>query len=98
MTASTSSNLKTDPEKDIRATRIVLRDVQVLGIPDESVTAGVGGDAKAVILAVSDTQVQRLFYVMKNADWTLQLRPVIEPSDSPDRLETMDSVLTRGLQ
>jgi len=92
------ANLRMDSEKDLRATRIVLRDIQVLAIPSESVTAEVGGDAKAVILAVTDTQVQRLFYVMKNADWTLQLRPVLDPSDSTDKLETMDSVLTRGLQ
>ncbi len=93
------ASLRVDPEKDARATRIVLRDLQVLGIPSETVSASVGSDAEAaVILAVSDTQVQRLFYVLKNADWTLQLRPVIDPSDSSERLETVDSVLTRGLQ
>lgn len=92
------ASLRMDPDKDVRGTRIVLRDVQVLGIPSETVTANVGGEAKSVILAVSDTQVQKLFYVMKNADWTLQLRPVLEPSDSPERLETMDSVVSKGLR
>jgi Flp pilus assembly protein CpaB len=92
------ANLKIDPDKEIRGTRIVLRDLEVLGIPSQAVTSSVAGDAKSVLLAVSDTQVQRLFYVMKNADWTLELRPVVDPTDSADRLETMQTVVTRGLQ
>jgi Flp pilus assembly protein CpaB len=92
------ANMRMDPDKDIRATRIVLRDLPVLVIPSESVTADVSSDTKSVILGVTDTQVQRLFYVLKNADWTLQLRPVLNPADSHERLETMQTVLTRGLQ
>jgi Flp pilus assembly protein CpaB len=92
------ANVRTDPEKDVRATKIVLRDLEVLGIPSEPVTASVANGTSAVLVAVSDTQVQRLFYVMKNSDWTLELRPVIDPSDSKDRIETMDTILTRGLK
>ena len=46
-----------------------------------------------MILAVSDTQVQRLFFVLKNADWTLELRPVVNAADSRERVDTINSVL-----
>jgi Flp pilus assembly protein CpaB len=91
-------NLKVDPNSPERVTRIVLRDLEVLGIPSESVTANVAGGEKSVILAVTDIQVQRLFFVMRNAEWTLQLRPVLEPTDSAERLETTESVLQRGIK
>jgi len=92
------ANIKLDNGGNARAARIVLRDLEVLSIASGSVTGATTGEEKAVILAVSDTQNQRLFFVMRNADWTLQLRPVIDPSDSPERLETTATVLTRGIQ
>jgi Flp pilus assembly protein CpaB len=89
-------NIKLANDSSERVTRIVLRDLEVLGIPSESVTADVANDEKSVILAVTDVQVQRLFFVLKNAEWTLQLRPVLDPADSAERLETTTSVLQRG--
>lgn len=79
------------------ATRIVLRDLLVLTGPADSgrVSAASEG-AASVILAVSDTQVQRLFFVMRNADWTLQLRPVVNAADSGDRVDTLNTVLGEG--
>jgi Flp pilus assembly protein CpaB len=90
------SNLVAD--HDIPATRIVLRDLTVLSAPNEPASAKVtpNGDASA-ILAVTDTQVQKLYFVMKNADWTLQLRPVVDAADSSERLESTDSILTDGI-
>jgi hypothetical protein len=49
-----------------------------------------------VIVAVTDTQVQRLYFVMKNADWTLELRPAVDAADSPERLDSLQSVLESG--
>ena len=49
-----------------------------------------------MILAVTDSQVQRLFYVMKNADWTFELRPAIGATNGPDRIDTPNSVLHGG--
>jgi Flp pilus assembly protein CpaB len=92
------ASIKVDPDRDVRTVRVVLRDLEVLGIPSESVTANVAAGESSVILAVSDIQVQRLFFVLKHAEWTLQLRPVLDPDDSPERLETAESVLKRGLQ
>ena len=56
-----------------------------------------GTDDHAVILAVTDEQAQRLYYVMKNGEWSLQLRPVKKPKDSsaPDR-DVRDGGQRRG--
>jgi Flp pilus assembly protein CpaB len=93
------ANLRTDASSSAAATRIVLRDLTVLTAPTDStlskVSGGTNGNSSA-ILAVSDTQVQRLFYVMKNADWTLELRPVVNAADSKERVETLDTVLREG--
>jgi Flp pilus assembly protein CpaB len=76
--------------------RIVLRDLEVLQ-PAGVAPVNPGAQASSsVILAISDTQVQRLYFVMKNADWTLELRPAIDAADSPERLDTLQSVLTSG--
>jgi hypothetical protein len=51
-----------------------------------------------VILAVTDSQAQKLFFVMKNGDWSLQLRPKGRAKDSPESVETVESVLGDGLR
>jgi|SRR5579884_109832 len=81
--------------------RIVLRDLRVLKAPGDS---GVGaklssptGSSASVLLAVTDTQVQKLFYVVKNDDWTLELRPVVKATDSPESVETEKTIVDDGL-
>jgi Flp pilus assembly protein CpaB len=79
------------------ATRIVLRDLTVLTSPsDQSKLSSSTTGSSSVILAVSDTQVQRLFFVLRNADWTLELRPVVNAADSGERVDTINSVLGGG--
>lgn len=93
------ANVRTKVDQNASATRIVLRDLLVLSGPDESAVAKVSsGGATSVILAVTDTQVQRLFFVEKNADWTLELRPVVDAADSAERIETLESVLREGVR
>ncbi len=83
--------------------RIVLRDLRVLRAaggggssgPHLSVSSGSGGPA--VVLAVTDTQVQKLFYVIKNDDWTFELRPVVGATDSPETVETQNTIVSDGL-
>ena len=94
-------SIKVHPDKDIHATRIALRDVLVL----KAATTAEGskldnptGGRLAVLLAVSDTQVQKLFHVMKHGDWTLQLRPVVDAVDSPESIETAGSLMRDGLR
>lgn len=94
------ANVRVTANSTVAATRIVLRDLTVLSGPSDSAVAKVSspGGSSSVILAVSDTQVQRLFFVMKNADWTLELRPVVDAADSAERVETVDSVLREGVR
>jgi Flp pilus assembly protein CpaB len=81
------------------ATRIVLRDLTVLQAGNlPSAPTGPAGQQNSVILAITDTQVQRLFFVMKNADWTLELRPAINSTDGPDRIESLNTVMTGGVR
>jgi Flp pilus assembly protein CpaB len=81
--------------------RIVLRNLRVLRASGD-VSQGVhlsspsqGG--AAVLLAVTDTQVQKLFYVIKNDDWTFELRPVVKATDSPETVETQNTIVDDGL-
>ncbi|MGH2972186.1 MAG: Flp pilus assembly protein CpaB [Gaiellaceae bacterium] len=91
------ANLRTDSQTSATATKIVLRDLLVLTAPDASGKVSTsGGGSDSAILAVTDTQVQRLFYVMKDADWTLELRPVVGAVDSPDRIDSLSTVLGGG--
>lgn len=84
--------------QDGRATRIVLRDIAVLRAPEAPrVEQRAGAGTSSVLLAVRDTQVQRLFFATKNADWTLELRPATDAADSRrEVVETVDSVLNAG--
>jgi Flp pilus assembly protein CpaB len=86
--------------QDNAATRTVLRDVLVLQATEASGEAQrLSSDSKDkfVVLALTDAQSQKLFYVMKNGDWTLELRPVKDPADSPESIETITTVLGDGL-
>ena len=82
------------------ATRIVLRDLLVLKVSGEvpGRVASASGETAWVQLAVSDSQAQKLFYVYKNHDWALELRPVVDATDSPESVETIESVLGDGLK
>jgi len=81
---------------DQHATRIVLRDLTVLQTNGQTTPTSTNQDS--VILAVTDTQVERLFFVMKNADWMLELRPAVDAADSPERIDTLASVLAGGIK
>ena len=95
------ASLKVNPDKDIYATRIVLRDIEVLkaaattGVDGAKITSAEGG--LSVMLAVTDTQVQKLFHVQKHAEWSLQLRPPVKANDSPESIAWGGSLLTDGL-
>jgi Flp pilus assembly protein CpaB len=90
-------NIRVDPNSNAYADKITVRDLLVLQSPQESATAkATGTNSTSAILQVSDTQVQRLWYTVKNSDWTFELRPVINPADSRDRIDNITSVLGEG--
>lgn len=82
-------------------TKVVLRDVLVLRTSGkQSETAKITGaneDSTWVMLRVTDSQAQKLFFVYTNDDWTLQLRPGLDDSDSPGSLADAVSVLATGI-
>ena len=83
--------------------RIVLRNIRVLKAPTSTdagshLSTTSTGSNSPVLLAVTDTQVQKLFYVVKNDDWTLELRPVVKVTDSPETVETQKTIVLDGLR
>lgn len=97
------ANVKVGDSSSQRSiSRIVLRNLRVLHAPDSSSGASSRlssptGNSSSVLLAVTDTQVQKLFYVTKNDDWTFELRPVVKATDSPETVETQNTIVDDGL-
>jgi Flp pilus assembly protein CpaB len=88
-----------EPDVPRPATRIVLRDIEVL-----QTSGGPNAQQKLaqssglwVLLAVTDTQVQKLFHGMKHGQWSLQLRPPLKANDSQEQVQTSRSVIRAGL-
>jgi Flp pilus assembly protein CpaB len=82
--------------------RVVLRNLLVLRAPDEgrvtSQLRSTGDGPFAAILAVTDTQSKKLWWVMENAQWSLSLRPVRKAEDSRDTIETQETMVRDGLR
>lgn len=95
------ASVKIDPDRDVFATRIVLRDIEVLKPVASEGTAEKISQPTAnlsVLLAVTDTQVQKLFHVSKHGEWSLELRPPLKASDSPESLVHVGTILRDGLR
>ena len=99
--------LKKPGDQDIYFSRVLVRDIKVLKAPDgppvgSKLTTSVNSNY-TVMLALSDSQAQKLQYLLANAGgagpdrWHLELRPVTHDADSPDHLDSFESVLTGGL-
>jgi Flp pilus assembly protein CpaB len=86
--------------QDNVATRTILRDILVLQATvsaQDTTRLNADNQDKFVILALTDAQSQKLYFAMKNGDWTLELRPTSDPADSPESIETVATVLGDGL-
>lgn len=96
------ASLKLSEDKEGSATRIVLRDIEVLkpagATGNKRLDNAAGRNQLSVLLAVSDTQVQKLFHVQRHGEWALQLRPVVDAVDSPEVMETNLTILRDGLR
>jgi pilus assembly protein CpaB len=92
------------PEQDTHHfSRVVLRDILVVRAPkaEESTSAKLTQgpqSAHSAMLALTDTQAQKLFWIAKNGDWSLQLRPATDAADSPETAETSESMLLDGFK
>ena len=83
--------------------RIILRDIRVLDAPvgvagAEKLTSVSRNGGYAATLAVTDVQVQKLFWAMKNGEWHLELRPPVKAADSPESVESSNSMLREGVR
>ena len=76
---------------------VVLRDLRVLQVQgaEGATINNPENDQSAVILAVSDEQAQRLYWVTQNGEWSLQLRPVKKPKDGKAPPATFSTVVGR---
>jgi Flp pilus assembly protein CpaB len=81
----------------VKLTKVVLRDLLVLKAPDsgavESKLGARPDEAFSAILGVTDAQSQKLFHVMINGDWHLELRPVSDAADSRDSVDNSATVM-----
>jgi Flp pilus assembly protein CpaB len=82
-----------------RATaRVILRNLLVLAAPDADKAKSMRTDEDiAATLVMTDRQAQTMAWAMKMSTWLLALRPTKTPRDSKASLETLHSVLERGL-
>jgi Flp pilus assembly protein CpaB len=86
--------------EDHHVTRVVLRNILVMRAPvggssGGTVTSGVG-DKQNVQLRVTDVQVQKLFWIEKNGDWHLTLRPPANAVDSGNTIQEVDTMYFDG--
>jgi pilus assembly protein CpaB len=80
------------------ASRVILRDLLVLRAPNSSSSSDIGtAQQSSITLALTDNQSQKLLFALKNGTFWLVLRPVAKPAESPEKVETIDSILTDGL-
>jgi pilus assembly protein CpaB len=83
-----------------KVSRIVLRDILVLRAHEaatESKRVTQQSGDQAIMLAVTDAQAQKLFWIFTNGDWSLSLRPTTDAADSPEGFEWSGTVLADGL-
>ena len=91
--------LRTDNE-EVPVTRTALRDILVLSAPGGVSTGsklGASQSGSAVQLAVTDAQARKLFFITQNGAWHLTLRPVVDPTDTGEGIETVDTLVCDGL-
>jgi Flp pilus assembly protein CpaB len=99
--------LKVPGDQDIYFSRVLVRDVKVLQAPAAppagSKLTGASNSNFNILLALTDSQAQKIQYLLANAGgtgadrWHLELRPVTHDADSPDHLDSFQSVVTGGL-
>lgn len=80
--------------------RVILRDILVLRGADKgeaSTKIATPTGSLSVVLRLTDAQSQKLFFVAKNGDWTLALRPPQDSADSSEGFESAGTLLLDGL-
>src|SRR5919109_901657 len=76
---------------------LVLRSVVTSDVAESITEGGAEAPESSVMLALTDSQAQKLFWIMKNGEWSLELRPTDDPADSPESAEASRTLLGDGL-
>jgi Flp pilus assembly protein CpaB len=85
------ASVKTGPSSTPYS-EVVLRDLLVLQAP-QSAGSSSSGQSMSATVQLTDRQAQRLFYVMRNGDWSFLLRPATKVADTRMGPESAASVL-----
>jgi Flp pilus assembly protein CpaB len=85
---------------DHKVTRVVLRNILIVrasigGIGGSTVTSG-SDKSQNVQLRVTDIQAQKLFWIEKNGDWHLTLRPPVNSLDSSNTIQEVETMYFDG--
>jgi Flp pilus assembly protein CpaB len=82
--------------------RVILRDLLVLQAPETNqLQSKIGSNPNSpfqAMIAMTDAQAQKFWWIVQNGKWSLQLRPVTDPADTPDSYEGSGSLLADGLR
>lgn len=78
--------------------RTVARNLLVLSAPSAPGGSGITGGSQTytATLRATDAQAQTVFYVTKNGDWALELRPALDAKSSTLGVTTVDSIVRAG--
>lgn len=78
--------------------RTVLRNVLVLSAPPAPSATQIGSSTASypATLRLTDSEAQTLFFVTRNGDWSLMLRPAVHAGDSAGFVDSIQSVLETG--
>ncbi len=83
---------------DHHVSRVILRNILVMRAPtgSGSSTVTTGDKSQDVQLRVTDVQTQKLFWIEKNGDWHLTLRPPVNAVDSGNTIQEVDTMYFDG--
>jgi Flp pilus assembly protein CpaB len=81
--------------------RVLLRDILVLRAPVEgkvtSKLASATNSPYSAVVQISDAQSRKLFWIQRNGEWSMQLRPVTDATDGIEKLETSRTMAQENL-
>lgn len=79
--------------------KVVLRNLLVLKAPDapKAATVTSGTPTASATIVMTDDQAETMSWALRNASWLLALRPTKQPHNSRPKVETLFSLLGRGL-
>jgi Flp pilus assembly protein CpaB len=81
---------KLPEQRENHVSRVLLRNLLVLKAPEtNTVSSRLSSNPNegfTAMLAMTDSQATKFWWLVNNGEWTFQLRPVTDPSDSPEEL------------